>query len=151
MKTSRFGDITIDDSKILHFKDGLPGLDWLHKFTIISSEDTKPFLWFQSAEGDDVALPVVNPLLLFPDYAPWIPETVCAELGIVEDEDVLILTVVVIPADYKRMTTNLLSPIIVNIRNNQGRQVILENSQYEIRQPIFQEVAKLLYGGEESC
>ena len=151
MTTGRFGEIEIEDGKILHFVEGLPGLEWLRRFTLISSEETKPFLWFQSVEGEDVALPVINPLLLFPDYTPWIPEQVFTEMEIKADEDVLLLVVVVIPQDVKRMTANLLSPIVVNIKNNEGRQVILENSKYELRQPIFDLVAALVAGGDEDA
>jgi flagellar assembly factor FliW len=152
MTTIRFGEIDVEDSKILKFPEGIPGLDWLRRFTLITSEDTKPFLWFQSVEGDDVALPVINPLLLFPDYSPWVPERILEELHIVNDDDVLMLSVVVIPRDVEKMTCNLCSPLIVNIQNNTGRQVILENSQYNLREPIFERLTEYVNagGGEDA-
>ncbi len=151
--TTRFGDIEIAEEKILTFADGLPGLERYGRYTLLSTKETDPFHWLQSLDDMDVALAVINPYLLFPDYRPTVPENVLKDLGIHETEQVLVLTVAVIPQDFQQMTTNLLAPILINTQNNQGRQVILENSEYDLRQPIYEEVQKLVHeeGGTEDA
>jgi flagellar assembly factor FliW len=148
INTIRFGEIDISEEKVLKFENGLPGFYECTRFTIISSEETDPFLWLQSLDEPDVALAVVNPFRLFPDYTPIVNEDDMESLGNPSDEDVLALTVAVIPVKYENMTTNLVSPILINLKTNQAHQVIMENSQYQIKQPIFEKVQQLL--AEES-
>jgi len=148
INTIRFGEVDIAEEKILTFEKGLPGFNDCFRFTIISSEETDPFLWMQSLDEPDVALAVVNPFRLFPDYAPIVNEGDLDRLGNPADEDILALTVAVIPVKYENMTTNLVSPILINLKSNQAHQVIMENSSYQIKQPIFEKVQQLL--AEES-
>ncbi|MDR0292697.1 MAG: flagellar assembly protein FliW [Oscillospiraceae bacterium] len=152
INTIRFGEIDIAEEKILTFEKGLPGFNNCFRFTIISSDETDPFLWMQSLEEPDIALAVINPFRLFPDYAPIVNETDLEYLGNPSDEDILALTVAVIPVKYENMTTNLVAPILINLKNNQALQVIMENSQYQIKQPIFERVQQLLAGqdGQEA-
>ena len=116
INTIRFGEIEIAEGKILTFDKGLPGFDGCFRFTIISSEETDPFLWLQSLDEPDVALAVINPFRLFPDYTPVVNETDLASLGNPSDEDVLALTVAVIPVKYELMTSNLAAPILINLK-----------------------------------
>ncbi|MDR0380583.1 MAG: flagellar assembly protein FliW [Oscillospiraceae bacterium] len=145
--TTRFGDITVSDQKIIHFDEGLPGLEDFRKFALLSTADTEPFHWLQSLDKPDVSLAVINPYRLFSDYKPMIAEDVFAQLGVEETEDVLVLTVAVIPQDFKKMTTNLLAPILINTKNNTGRQVILENGDYNLRQSIYNEIREIVCEG----
>ena len=144
INTIRFGEIDIAEEKILTFENGLPGFDECFRFTIISSEETDPFLWLQSIEDPDVALAVINPFRLFPDYSPVVNEVDLEQLGNPSDDDVLALTVAVIPVKYELMTTNLLSPILINLKTNKAHQVIMENSSYQVREPIFDRVQQLM-------
>ena len=144
INTVRFGEIEIADEKILQFANGLPGFDNCFRFTIISSEETDPFLWLQSLEEPDVALAVINPFRLFPDYSPIVNEDDLEKIGNPADDDILALTVAVIPVKYENMTTNLVSPILINLKDNQARQIIMENSSYQVKQPIYEEVQRLL-------
>jgi flagellar assembly factor FliW len=144
INTVRFGEIEIAEEKILHFEGGLPGFDNCLRFSIISSEETDPFLWLQSLEEPDVALAVINPFRLFPEYSPVVNEEDLGKIGNPADDDILALTVAVIPVKYENMTTNLVSPILINLKNNQARQIIMENSSYQVKQPIFEEVRRFL-------
>ena len=148
INTIRFGEIDIAEEKILKFENGLPGFEGCFNFTIISSEETAPFLWLQSLEEPDVALAVINPFRLFPDYTPIVNETDLERLGNPSDEDVLALTVAVIPVKYEHMTCNLVAPILINSKNNKAHQVIMENSSYQVKQPIFEMVQRILESEE---
>jgi flagellar assembly factor FliW len=149
INTVRFGEIEIAEEKILCFEGGLPGFDNCSRFTIISSEETDPFLWLQSLDEPDVALAVINPFRLFPDYTPAVNEMDLEKIGSPADEDVLALTVAVIPVKYEKMTTNLVSPILINLKTNQARQIIMENSTYQVKQPIFEQIQRLLTEADE--
>ncbi len=147
INTTRFGEIDITDDKIIHFKDGVPGFENCKRFALITTEETDPFLWLQAFEETDISLAVINPFRLFPDYAPSVSSELLNDIGAPQDEDILLLTVAVIPRDFTRMTTNLVSPILINAKENIGKQIILENSEYQIRQNIYDKVNALLNSG----
>ncbi len=147
ISTTRFGDISISDEKLINMSDGLPGLEDFRRFALLSTEETEPFHWLQSLDAPDVSLAVINPYLLFPDYRPAVPEEALGQLGVEGTEEVLVLTVAVIPRDFENMTTNLLAPILINTKNNAGRQVILDSGDYDLRHPIFEKVRKLVSEG----
>lgn len=137
INTARFGEIDVADEKVINFPEGLPGLENLKRFALITTEETEPFRWFQAMDDPDIALVVLDPHILFPAYTVKLPVDVSNELQLENDSDALILTVSVVPKDFRGMTTNLVSPIIINSAKNLGKQVIMENSEYQIRQPIF--------------
>lgn len=146
--TSRFGDIDIDNEKLITFQEGILGFEEYSDFALITSEDTDPFMWLQAVEEPDLALSVLNPFKLFGDYKPMVPESALADIGKPTDEDIILLAVSVIPKDALRMTANLVSPILINARTNLARQVVLENSPYMVRQPIYEAIHNLVNGGE---
>ena len=148
INTVRFGEIDIAEEKVLTFEYGIPPFDNCTRFTIINSEETEPFLWLQSLDELDVSLAVVNPFRLFPDYSPIVNGADLERIGSPSDEDILVLTVAVIPRKYENMTTNLLSPILINPHNNSAQQIIMENSEYTIKQPIYEQVLALLNSDE---
>lgn len=151
INTSRFGEIDIAGEKIISFKEGIPGFENCKSFALITTEETDPFHWLQAIEEPEIALAVINPFRIFPDYAPRVPEAHIQDIGGPSDEDILLLTVAVVPRDVTNMTTNLVSPILINSVDNLGKQVILENSEYLIRQPIFDLVKELVNGGDEGA
>jgi len=150
ISTTRFGNINITPAKIITMPDGLPGLESLKRYALLSTEETEPFHWLQSLDAADVSLAVLNPYLLFSDYKPMVPEDVFEQLGADNTEEVLVLTVAVIPPDYRSMTTNLLAPVLINTKNNVGKQIILESSDYDLRHPIFDKIRKLVQRGGAS-
>ena len=151
ISTARFGDIDIAQEKTITFPEGIPGFDDCRGFALVTTEETEPFSWLQSMEQPEISFAVINPFRLFSDYAPSIPLNALADIGSPEDEDVLLLSIAVIPKDIEGMSTNLASPILINAEKNLGKQVILDNTDYQIRQPIFEPVALLLNGGEQDA
>ena len=147
IETTRFGEIDVADEKIINFKDGLIGLEELTAFALISSEETWPFYWLQAVDDAGLALCVINPFTILPDYAPNVPQLALDELGIKEDSDVLLLTVAVVPQEVTKMTTNLAAPILINNVNNSASQVVLDTRDHELRHPIFSEVQALVEAG----
>ena len=60
-------------------------------------------------------------------------------LGITSHKQVLIYNIVTIPEDFRKMTTDLMAPIVINSENLKGRQVILQKGNYRIRHPFYRE------------
>lgn len=145
LQTSTFGELDVQEEKIIIFKDGIPGFEELKKYVIIILEQTHPFMWLQAVE-EDISLPVLSPFDLDNSYSPIVDDNVLAEMGIEYEEDLLVLVVSVIPLEITKMTANMAAPIIINTKSGCGRQVLTEGSDYLIRQPIFDVVSRKMQG-----
>ena len=58
-------------------------------------------------------------------------------LGEFNNEDLVVLVTLKVPANAKDMTVNLKAPIIINYANKKGAQIIVENEDYPVRYPIY--------------
>ena len=132
----RFGEFTYAPSDIFTFPWGLPGFPGLHRWIALNLESQSTFIWLQSVDDVDVALPTIDPWMVFENYDPKLPPYAIDALEIADAGDFAMLCVVVATADAKEMTMNLMAPIVVNLRARRGRQIMLENSPYSVREPI---------------
>ena len=128
--TSRFGEIEVDEKKIVHFKDGIPAFEDEHEF-------------MQSLSTPDLAFLLTIPFLFFNDYTFEIDDATVNELGITSPDAVFYYSMVTIPnGSIRYMTANLLAPIVLNSKNMQAKQVVLEKSNYTTKHRLFPESGK---------
>lgn len=147
IKTTNFGEIEIEKDKIIYFPEGIPAFEEEKEFVIILNDDKEnPFHWLQSVKNPKLSFIILNPFEIFNDYDILLPETAINKLKIENKEDVAIYTIVVIPEDITKMTTNLLGPIVINTKEKLGKQVILDDNRYTTKHFIFSQDSKV--GGE---
>ena len=140
VNTLRFGDIEVEEDKILHFKNGIPAFEEEHEFLLIPYEEDSPILFMQSLKSPDLAFLVTNPFIFFPDYSFEIGDEATDALGIKSQEDLLIYAILTVPhGDVKKMTANLMAPVIINSKNNKSMQLVLDKSPYKTKHPLFPE------------
>jgi flagellar assembly factor FliW len=149
--TAHFGEVEIDEKKILTFEKGLPGLEEDKNYALLSNEDSRPVSWLQSLDNREVALPVMDPFLVCPDYSFDISQNDVEVLSIEEIKDVYVLSILVIPKNVNAMTINLSAPIIINVRNSKGCQIILDDRKYRVRVPVSELLEKSGKDGIELC
>ncbi len=138
IETANFGQVEIEKEKILAFREGLPGFPEEKEFIVILNHDKdNPFHWLQSVKTPDLSFVIVNPFEIFSDYDLILPQTAIKKLEIEDEKDIIIYTIVVIPEDIKKMTTNLLGPLVVNAKKKIAKQVILEEEKYSTKHFIF--------------
>jgi len=150
IETDRFGSFDTKDSKIIEFPIGIPGFEDLHKFIILEINETKPIYWLQSTENARIALPVIISFEIIEDYNIDIRENELEELRVESENDLLIMNVVVIPDDIKKMTVNLAAPIIINAKLGYGKQIIIDAKELPVRMPVYEAVMKSLVKGGEA-
>ncbi len=143
VSTSRFGELEVDEKKIVHFKDGIPAFEDEHEFIILPYEEDSPYYFMQSLRSPDLAFLLTIPFLFFSDYTFEIDETTVKELDIKNSEAVFYYSMITIPnGSIRYMTANLLAPIVLNSENMQAKQVVLEKSNYTTKHRLFPEPAK---------
>lgn len=134
--TSRFGEISVPEDDVFTFKWGLPGFGFLRDFVVLAIEEQKPYVWLQSLERAEIALPMIDPWILFDDYDPRLPAVTAAVMEIERADDFCLMCVCVVGPDAKEMTVNLLAPVVLNLRTHVARQVMLEDCDYSVRTPV---------------
>ena len=140
VKTRYFGEIELSEDKIITFDYGLFGFEEFTRFALLynSEADERPSIsWLQSIDEQSLALPVMIPTLVMPDYNPVVEDGVLESLGDWNENNVSVLVTVTVPQDISMMTTNMKAPIIINTENMKGCQVVVENPDYEIRFKIY--------------
>ena len=136
VKTRHFGEVEIDERKVITFDSGLFGFENYKKYILLydSSTDEIPNIqWLQSIDEELLALPVMIPTTIIADYNPEVEDETLASIGEFKDEDISILVTVTVPIDIKNMSINLKAPIVINTETMKGCQVIAENPEYEIK------------------
>ena len=139
LNTRIFGEVEIEDSKIIEFPNGIIGFPDLKRFTLMFDEEkgSGSIKWLQSIEEPEFALPVLDPLVVCPDYKPMVDKEEVTKIGDLAEDDLLILVTVTVPHDLSKMTVNLMGPIIINSKDMKASQTIVENEDYPVKFPIY--------------
>ena len=139
LATRIFGEVEIDDSKIISFPNGIIGFPDLKRFILMFDEEkgTDTIKWLQSIDEPSFAMPVMDPLVVCPDYSPEIDKSKIEDVGDLSDDDILVLVTVTVPHDLAKMTVNLMGPFVINVKEMKGVQSIVENDNYPVKFPIF--------------
>lgn len=146
VKTKFFGEVELDDNKVLTFPNGIIGFEAFKKFAIlydIDNESETRISWLQSLEEPALALPVVDPLAIVADYAPMVEDELLKPLGNPADEDLLFLLVMTVPSDMTKVTANLKAPIIINAEKCVGVQLIVDNADYPVKYNVYESVQRM--------
>jgi flagellar assembly factor FliW len=115
----------------IDFVEAPLGLMGLRSFALHPLDDLGFLFAMRCTEAEDLRLFVVAPEPYFPGYAPTLPDTVPAQLGLTGDPTLL---VVVHPGDDEHPpTANLLAPIVLNPVTGAALQVVLDSDQWALR------------------
>jgi flagellar assembly factor FliW len=138
IKTSRFGNITVQDEKVISFPKGILGFSQNRRFILFPHAEDSPFYWLQSVDDGAVAFVVMNPQIVKPDYKIDMEESVLSEIEVGESDEIDVLCIVTIPHNQPdKMTINLLGPIILNTDKHCAMQVVCLEEEYSHRHPIL--------------
>jgi len=136
--TTRFGEIEVPENNIICFKSGLLGFPGLTRYVVLDTNPNSPFKWLQSLDLSELAFVVMNPLLVKPDYKVALQPYDVAELGIEENRQLLLLVMVTVAnGDPPQMTANLRGPLLINLQNNRGKQLVLADEDYTTRHSLM--------------
>ena len=140
IETRIFGEIEIDDSKIIRFPGGIIGFPEMTDFALIHDEEKgkdAPIRWLQSLQETQFAMPVMDPLIVSRDYNPEVEDELLNPIQIENPEEVLVLVTVSVPRDITKMSVNLQAPIIINAENKKAAQVIVDTEIYPVKYYIY--------------
>ncbi len=138
IQTKYFDELTIEETDIYHFENGLPGFLEEKTFVILPLSEESPFQVLQSTQTPELGFIVVSPFLFKEDYEVKIPDATIEQLKITSEEDVDVNVIVNVSEPFETSTANLLAPIVLNVKEKTGKQLIITNEKYTIRYPLFE-------------
>lgn len=136
IETSRFGRIDVDETRTITFPKGLLGFPRYTRYTLIEQGQESAFWWLQSVEVPDLAFVVTDPAIFVPTYRVPIHEEGLRELGMESSADAQVLVIV-----NKRdgmLTGNLQGPLLINVRDLIGEQLVLSDRRFTTRVPLVE-------------
>lgn len=140
IQTRKFGEILIDDEKVITMPEGLPGFPGFEKFVLLEDPKTAPFCWFQSTEEPNLALVLMDPILFKPDYQLGLEKFISdRKWKGIKKEDLAIYVVINISGEEsnKKITANLVGPLVINPKAKEAVQVVITDSSYSYQYDIM--------------
>lgn len=131
--TTRFGEINVDETKIIDIRGSIIGFEYLNHFVLHIEDENNPFWWFQSVEDGTIAFVVINPFIAKADFEPVIEDDDIKLLEIECAEDVVMLAIVTIRQNPFSVSVNLKAPIAVNAKKKIAKQIILDDPSCPIQ------------------
>lgn len=142
--TRKFGEIDIEEDKILTMPEGLPGFAGFERFILIEDPETAPFCRFQSIEDSNLSFIVMNPLMFKPDYKLDLKGLIQNRgWKDVELEKLLIFVVINIKEGKKEksITANLMGPLVINLENKEVIQMAISDSDYSHQYDVLKAIS----------
>lgn len=138
IRGTRLGTLEFKEEEIIRFPEGLLGFPLSTRYILFPYGDDSPFFWLQSVDEAEIAFLVINPFQFFNDLEFVVQDEDSAAIGLQHEENAEIFSMVTIPEGRpEEMRTNLAGPLLVNVLNRTGRQILMK--EYSPRQQLIPE------------
>lgn len=138
--TRLFGEIDIEESKIITLDNGMIGLPEFRRFALIFDEergiDASSVMWLQSMDDPQTAFPVMQPNVVKPDYNPMVNDEMLAPLGEMTEDNTYVLVTLTATEKPEDLSVNLKAPVVINTDTKKGCQIIVEDD-YPVKYKIY--------------
>lgn len=134
--TSRFGEITITEDKVISFVHGIPGFERLRRYILIDHDPEGNFKWLQAVDDPMVAFLLTDPNTFRPDYRVFLSKSDLKTLGADGLQGLVTLVMVCFDREKSVMSLNMKGPIVFNSLNMTARQFIIDREDYPCRYEV---------------
>ncbi len=146
IKTTRFGEIEVNQQDIIKFKEGILGFEQYKNFTIVDPNDTTLIMWMQCVDAPQIAFPIIEPQIFKPDYCPVLMPTDMNSIELQQPMDAKVYTILTIPNDFTQMNANLKAPIIINLKKNIAKQIVLQDNKLTVKHEMYRDLKRAIAG-----
>jgi len=140
IQTGRFGQLTISEKDLIEIPQGILGFPELKKYCLVDPADDTLILWLQSLDNPSVAFPVLEPKIFRPEYSVKLSAAELRELKLENVNQSAVFAILTIPGDATQMTANLKAPLVINLKAQTARQVVLQENEYSVKHLMFKEL-----------
>ena len=140
IKTGRFGQLTVGNDEQVVIPQGLLGFPEYTKFCLVDPGDDTLILWLQSMDNPEIAFAVLEPKIFKPEYSARLSASELRDLKLENINQSAVFSILTIPEDVTQMTANLKAPLVINLKQQVARQVVLQENEYSIKHLMFREL-----------
>ena len=126
VRTSRFGVLDVLPQDMLIFEQGLIGYGELQRWCLLADAENPALGWLQSIDSPHTALAVVSPRRFVADFQLRTSRQDLKALALAASRDAHV--VVIVSRHDEGLSLNLQAPLVVNVENRRGCQVIAKDS-----------------------
>ena len=137
LKTRLFGEIKVKEEEVINFIKPILGFDDCKQYILVEKESIFPTFWLQSVNNSGLAFPVISPFSVNEDYSIKLQTHDLDDIRLKNINDVLVLTLMVVPQVLSSIRTNLRAPIIYNPVNKVAKQLVLYDDKYPVHYYIM--------------
>ncbi len=147
--SKEFGELEIIDDDIIAFNRSIFGFEGKDRYIILKDSPEDDIMYLQSIDDENLHFVVVDPYAILPNYEAKLSSDDMAALNVKNTDlsDLRYILIAIITENVENSVVNLKNPIVINSKNNQAVQAMLENEDYIMRYPLFS-VEK---DGDSSC
>lgn len=143
INTNYFGKVTYTPEDVVEFGEGLFGFPDQTSFLPLSFDDGNDgMICLQSIEDESISFILMNPFSLLHSYSPVLAAGDIASVSGGNEAELSYYAICVMKSNLEDSTVNLKCPIVVNTKNRQAKQVILDTPLYTFRHPLKEFLGK---------
>ena len=136
IQTSRFGELEVNEERLLHFGKGILGFPEQTRYALIQTGRDSGFYWLQAVDRAELAFVVCDPRLFVADYRVGVKAEELAQMGLEDVESAQVF--VIVNKVGRTLTGNLQGPLVINVQTRQGRQLVLSDRRYTTRHQLME-------------
>ena len=137
LEGTRLGDIDVPENLVIEFPEGILGFPDSKRYVIVQHPSGGPFQWLQSVDDPGLAFVAGDPAEFFDNYDLTIAPEQLNAIKATSLEEIVVIVLLVVPQDPKKITANLQGPVLINRNARIGQQLVIQSQGYSTRQPIF--------------
>jgi flagellar assembly factor FliW len=137
IRTATLGVVEASPESFLTLPEGLIGFEEHREFALLALSDYEPFRWLQSFSDPGLAFPLLNPHTVTEAYEVSLTDGDRQALGLEAGEQPVLYAIASVSDSGAEVTVNLRAPLAINPRQRTARQVVLNDSRWEIQHPVY--------------
>jgi flagellar assembly factor FliW len=138
IKSIILGTVDVEEKAVYRFERGLYGLEEHQRFALVIPDRTMPFAYLQAVEEPGVCLLLADPFQFHPQYEFDLAQAEMELLQAGSPESLEVWATVTTPSEtLEGATLNLLAPLVLNVQKQLGCQIVLHDSGYGTKSPLF--------------
>ena len=127
---------TVKPENIFRFPQGILGFEYIKEYVFIINPKVEPFIFMHALDGSDLNFVCIESFTIRPDYTFTLPPSNIRFLDLKAPADLMVLSIVTVRKTAEEITANLMSPVLINMKNSIAQQIILDE-QYPVKFNIW--------------
>lgn len=127
---------TVKPENIFRFPQGILGFEYIKEYVLIANPKVEPFIFMHALDSSDLNFVCIESFTIKPNYSFTLSPMNIKLLDLRSPADLMVLSIVTVRKQVEEITANLMSPVLINMKNCMAQQLVLEE-QYPVKFNIW--------------